>query len=225
MTFRTMNFHSLFQPELRTSSVALNSLAALSLLLSFSIPLPVFASSTHTKTAKKKTVRITTAKTDAGKADAAKADAVKQTIQSLYDDQNTAIVGGDIDGAMIPYAEDGIFLNDLKGTESQGLAGVRRGWLGLMNMPRQKVTTATTTIKEITVNKAYNGATVLTLDHSDLAGTTKSGKAFITGIEMLTRHFWAKTDDGWRIKQERILSVDTFLNGKLIRHNHNPVAP
>ncbi len=220
MTFRTMNLHTLFQPAAFTRLVAIRSLAALSLLLPFSMASTVLAAPTHAKTAKKGTVKTTTAK-----ADAVKTEAVKQTIQSLYDDQNTAIVGSDIDGVMIPYAEDGIFLNDLKGTESQGLAGVRRGWLDLMTLPNKKVTASNTTIKEIIVNKAYNGATVLTLAHSDLTGKSKSGKTYITGIEILARQFWAKTDDGWRIKQERILSLDSFLNGKLIRHDHNPVTP
>lgn len=155
---------------------------------------------------------------------AAKAGGVQLAIQSAFDDQDAALAAHDINAAMAPYAPDALFLNDLKGTQDQGLAPVRQGWLTLFNIRTQKLTGASHKINEITVSKANTGATVLALHHLDLAGRTRTGKPFKTGIEETIRYFWAKTPDGWRIKQERILSVDSFVNGKLIRHEQKPTS-
>ncbi len=159
----------------------------------------------------------------------ASTEGVKTAIQAAYDDQDVALVARDLDRVMVPYAEDAIFINDIpgakgQGLEHQGLAGARQGWVDLFNLPN-KATAASHEIKEITVSKTGGGATILTLHHITLSGTTKAGRPFETRIDEILRHFWAKTGDGWRIKQERLLSVDTFRNGKLVRHNRRPVTP
>ena len=157
-------------------------------------------------------------------------EGVKQVIQAAYDDQDGAVVARNLDRVMAPYAEDAIFINDIpeskgQGLEHQGLAGVRQGWVDLFNLPNQRATAASHEIKEITVSKTGGGATILTLHHMTLSGTTKAGRPFEIRIDEVLRHFWAKRGAGWRIKQERLLSVDTFRNGKLVRHNRQPVAP
>ena len=62
------------------------------------------------------------------------ADKVKAVIQSAYDDQDTALVAHDLDGVMVPYAEDAIFIDDIpgakrQGLEHQGLDVARQNWV------------------------------------------------------------------------------------------------
>lgn len=102
-------------------------------------------------------------------------DPVQQAIQSVFDDQDTALMAPDIDGVVVPYPEDTLFLNDLKGTEHTGLAAERQAWIDLMSLKTQKLTLTKHQIKEITVNKTKQGATVLALHHMTLSGTTKTG--------------------------------------------------
>ena len=150
--------------------------------------------------------------------------AVQQVIQSAYNDEDTATMDHDLDGVLLPYAEDTLFISDVQGTEGTGLAFARQGWVALYKLP-QKLTAAVHQIKKITVSKTNTGATILVMQQFTLSGTTKSGIPYEMKNDEMIRHYWGKTEDGWRIKQERILSSDSFLNGRLFRHNHKPVAP
>ena len=157
------------------------------------------------------------------------ADKVKAVIQSAYDDEDKALVAHDLDGVMAPYAEDAIFIDDIpgakrQGLEHQGLDVARQNWVDLYNVPRQTVTSANHEIKEITVSKTGGGATILTVRQTNITGTTKAGRTYLVRIDTQLRHFWAKTGGGWRIKQERLLSIDTYRDGRLDRHNRHPVA-
>jgi len=153
----------------------------------------------------------------------------KAAIQAAYDAQDTALGAQDVDGAMAPYAEEAIFIDDIpgakrQGLEHQGLAAVRQGFVNLFNLPNQTVTSASHEVKETTFSKTNTGATLLILLHINLTGTTKAGRMYQLRLDEQVRHFWAKTGDGWRIKQERLLSIDSYINGKLSRHNHLPVS-
>ena len=126
---------------------------------------------------------------------------------------------------MAPYAADVLFIDDLKKNAGSGDSGARAGWVQLYNVPRQTLTAAHHDIKTVTVNEAGTGATVLTVHHLISHGQTTKGTPFETGVDSTLRCFWAKTNGVWQIKQERFLAIDTLINGKLIRHNHQKVAP
>ncbi len=156
-----------------------------------------------------------------------KADAtadVQQTLQAMYDAQDAAILQHDIDNTMTPYAEDALFLDDVTGKESASLAGVRKGWLELFQSPTEKVTKISREIKTITLSKTHKSATLLTLHRISMSVTTRSGKVVPLEVDEQTRHYWVKGENGWQIEQERLMSIDTYRDGKLVRHNHTPVT-
>lgn len=149
---------------------------------------------------------------------------VQQTLQAKYDAQDAAILQHDIDNTMTPYADDALFLDDVTGKESDSLAGVRKGWLDLFQSPTGKVTAASREIKTITLSKTHKSATLLTLHRISMSVTARSGKVVPVEVDEQTRHYWVKGVNGWQIEQERLMSIDTYRDGKLVRHNHKPVA-
>ena len=157
-----------------------------------------------------------------------KADAtadVQQKIQAIYDAQDTAILARDIDKTMVPYATDAVFINDVTGKETAGLDPVRRGWLDLFQLPRTTLTAAAHLTKEVTLDKTQKSVTVLTLEKITMSVINRAGKAAVVEVDETTRHYWVNGDAGWKIEQERIISVDSLRDGKLVRHNHKPVSP
>lgn len=156
-----------------------------------------------------------------------KADAtadVQQTLQAMYDAQNAAILQHDIDNTMVPYADDALFLDDTTGGKSASLAGVRKGWLELFQSPNEKLTAVSRRIDRTTISKTHKAATLLTVLQISLSVTGRSGKAVPVEIDEHTQFYWVKGENGWRIEQQRITSIDSFRNGKLVRHNRKPVA-
>lgn len=123
----------------------------------------------------------------------ASTEGARAAIQAAYDDQDAGLVARDLNRVMVPYAEDAIFIDDSpgakgQGLEHQGLAGVRQGWVDLFNLS-SKATAASHEIKEITISKTGGGATILTLHHTTLSGTTRAGRPFTTRIDEQVRHF------------------------------------
>ena len=162
-----------------------------------------------------------------GSAHAVQADAtadVQQKLQAVYDAQDTAVLARDIDGTMAPYATNAVFIDDVTGKESAGLDDVRRGWLKAFNVPNTRQTGATHLIKEITLSKTQKSATILMQYKLTVAVINRAGKTVSLEIDETTRHYWVNGDAGWKIEQERIISTDTFRDGKLFRHNQKPVS-
>ena len=149
---------------------------------------------------------------------------VQQTLQAMYDAQDAAILRHDIDNTMAPYAGDALFLDDTKGTESASLAGVRKGWLELFQSPTEEVTAVSRRIDKTTLSKTHKAATLLTVLQIKMSVTARSGKVVSLEVDEHTQFYWVKGDDGWRIEQQRITAIDTFREGKLVRHNRKPVA-
>ena len=156
-----------------------------------------------------------------------KADAatnVQQTLQASYDAQDAAIVQRDIDNTMVPYANDALFIDDVTGKEGASLDAIRNGWISMFHVPNQTLDTVTSQIQKITVVKTQKAATLLVLLRINISVTVRSGKVVPLEIDEQIRHYWVKGDSGWQIEQERIIAIDTYRDGKLVRHNRKPVA-
>lgn len=156
-------------------------------------------------------------------ASAALTDGVKQAVQTAYEAQDAALVTQDASGVMAIYTPTVVFFDSLTGKQNAGTAGARKEWLTLFHAPHQTLTASRHEIKELTVNKAGTGATVLAVHHLTMNRTKSTAAASATEVNTTLRTFWVKTGGGWQIKQERILGVDTFLNGKRVQHNHKQV--
>ena len=152
-----------------------------------------------------------------------KTEAIKQAVQAVYDSEDTALVAHDLDGVMAMYTSNVVFFDSLKGKQDVGAAGARQAWVTFFQVPRQTLTAARHEIKEVTVNKAGTGATVLAVHHLTISRKAANGAAAVTHRDSTLRCFWTKKAGGWRIRQERILGVDTFVDGKRVEHNHKQV--
>ncbi len=156
-------------------------------------------------------------------ASAALTKAVKQAVQTAYDAQDAALLAQDANGAVAIYTPNAVFFSSRKGAQDVGVAGARQGWVAFLHVPNQTLTAVRHDIKAVTLNKAGTGATVLTVHYATLSARTSKGTAFTMGLATTLRCFWVKTGGGWRIKQERVLGVDGYLDGKLFEHNHKRV--
>lgn len=156
-------------------------------------------------------------------ASAALTDGVKQAVQTAYETQDAAVVAKDASGVMALYTPNVVFFDSLNGKQDVGTAGARKEWLTLFQTPHQTLTVARHEIKEVTVNKAGTGATVLAVQHLTMNRTKSTAAASVTEVNTTLRTFWVKTAGGWQIRQERILGVDTYLNGKRVQRNHKNV--
>lgn len=152
-----------------------------------------------------------------------KMEAIKQAVQAVYDAEDTALVAHDLDGVMAMYTSNVVFFDSLKGQQDVGAAGARKAWVTFFQVPHQTLTAARHEIKEVTVNKSGTGATVQAVHHLTITGPTESGTASVTHRDSTLRCFWTKKDGKWLIRQERILGVDTFVDGKRVQHNHKQV--
>ncbi len=147
-----------------------------------------------------------------------------EAIQAVYDAEDTALVAHDLDGVMAMYTPNVVFFDSLKGKQDVGAAGARKAWVTFFQMPHQTLTAARHEIKEVTVNKAGTGATVLAVHHLTISGSPVDGAAAaVTHRDSTLRCFWTKKSGKWLIRQERILGVDTFVDGKRVEHNHKQV--
>ena len=152
-----------------------------------------------------------------------KTEAVKQAVQTAYDAQDAALLAQDANGAVALYTPDAVFLSNRKGAQDVGIAGARKGWVAVFHVPNQTLTAVHHDIKQVTLNKEGTEATVLTVHHATMSARTSKGTAFVMCLDSTLRCFWVKTGGGWRIKRERVLGVDGFLDGKLAEHNHKRV--
>ena len=152
-----------------------------------------------------------------------KTEAVKQAVQAVYDAEDTALVAHDLDGVMAMYTPNVVFFDSLKGKQDVGAAGARQAWVTFFQVPRQTLTAARHEIKEVTLNKAGTGATVLAVHHLTISAAPASGAAAVTHRDSTLRCFWTKKSGKWLIRQERILGVDTYVDGKRVQHNHKQV--
>ena len=153
-----------------------------------------------------------------------KTAAVKQAVQAVYAAEDTALVAHDLDGVMAMYTPNVVFFDSLKGKQDVGAAGARQAWVTFFSVPRQTLTAARHEIKEVTLNKAGTGATVLAVHHLTISAAPASGAAAaVTHRDSTLRCFWTKKSGKWLIRQERILGVDTYVDGKRVQHNHKQV--
>ena len=153
----------------------------------------------------------------------AKTEAVKRVIKAAYNAQSKALLAHNLDGVMAPYAKNILFVDDLRHTKHRGTDQARSGWAGFFQRTQQTLTGANSEIKTITVSPAGTDATVVSVRHLTMQGVFHKDTPYVMGIASTLRCVWAKTDMGWRVTQERFLAVDTFLNGKLVSHNHKHV--
>ena len=106
-----------------------------------------------------------------------KAAAIKGAVQAIYDAEDTALVAHDLDGVMAMYTPNVVFFDSLKGKQDVGAAGARRAWATFFQVPHQTLTAARHEIKEVTVNKAGTGATVLAVHHLTISAAPANGAA------------------------------------------------
>lgn len=138
--------------------------------------------------------------------------AVKKTLQTLYNQSAAAFVRKDADGVYDMYDPD-CTVYSTKG-EQVSLVDLRDVTGKLLNI-FQKMT-ETEHIKSMTLGNTdgTQNAKVLLSYVMHAVIFTPQGKRITTSDVMVRRDYWEKTDDGWKIKQSRILSDVTSLNGK-----------
>jgi ketosteroid isomerase-like protein len=128
-------------------------------------------------------------------------------IQGNYDRINAAFVRKDIKGATAYFTPDYVSIN--KKGEKQNLQEFRSHYDTVLNRFSIKLTSNKATIKSISVNP--NGIDVAMGQHTE--GTMIGGNKIV--IDQTSKDFWAKTPQGWRLKQTKILTNQTKFNGKV----------
>jgi len=147
---------------------------------------------------------------------------VEQAVKAGYAAEDAAIANKDVDGSVATYAVDAVFINFI-GKRTQGIENPRRGMEGMFQLP-DATFSANHKIKQFSIDKSGIEATVLVVHHVGMSATSKTGEPFVMGVDEVLRHFWVKAEDGWHIKQERLISTDSTRNGKPFRHNGKPVV-
>jgi ketosteroid isomerase-like protein len=128
-------------------------------------------------------------------------------IQSNYDRINAAFIRKDIKGATAYFTPDYVSIN--KKGEKQNLEEFRRHYDTLLNRFSIKLTSNKATIQNIAVNA--NVIDVTMGQHTE--GTMIGGNKIV--IDQTSKDLWAKTAQGWRLKQTKILTSQTKFNGKV----------
>jgi len=139
---------------------------------------------------------------------------VRKSLQSTYNKSTQAYQRKDADAACEMYDPDCTIY--VQNGDSAGLVSVR-DMLGKMMDLFQKIS-ETTNIKSCSIaNKdGVESARVSVTDIKYAVIFTPHGKRLAVKDVMARRDYWEKTDDGWKIKQSRILSDVGTVNGKRI---------
>jgi ketosteroid isomerase-like protein len=128
-------------------------------------------------------------------------------IQGNYDRINAAFIRKDVQGATAYFTPDYVSIN--KKGEKQNLEEFRSHYDTVLNRFNIKLTSNKATIKNISVTA--NGIDVSMGQHTE--GTMIGGNKIV--IDQTSKDFWAKTAQGWKLKQTRILTSQTKFNGKV----------
>jgi hypothetical protein len=138
--------------------------------------------------------------------------AVKKSLQTLYHQSSQAFGHKDADGACAMYDPDCTIYTSTGDTA--GLDSVR-DLLGKILGVFQKVS-ETITVKSCSVASS-DGTESAKIGLSDIRTEvifSPQGKKYLVKDVMTRRDYWEKGDDGWKIKQSRILSDIPYINGK-----------
>jgi ketosteroid isomerase-like protein len=127
-------------------------------------------------------------------------------IQSNYDRINAAFIRKDVKGATAYFTPDYVSIN--KKGEKQNLEEFRSHYDTVLNRFNIKLTSNKATIKSISVSS--NGIDVAMGQHTE--GTMIGGNKIV--IDQTSKDLWAKTAQGWRLKQSKILTNQTKFNGQ-----------
>ncbi len=138
---------------------------------------------------------------------AVSASALLPIIQGNYNQINAAFIRKDVQGATAYFTPDYVSIN--KKGEKQNLAEFRSHYDTVLNRFSIKLTSSKATIKNISINA--NGIDVSMGQRTE--GTMIGGNKIV--IDQTSKDFWAKTPQGWRLKQSRILTSQTKFNGKV----------
>ena len=135
-----------------------------------------------------------------------KASTTQQELQGIYNKINEAIAQKNVDG-VFDFDTPDHTTTDTKGHVHEASDG-RQELQDLMNL--MDTAKGTSIIKSIT--STDTDATVVVKDHFIFIISNRSTRrtAKIVG-EDVSRDYWVKTDEGWRLKKTRILSDKTGL--------------
>lgn len=131
---------------------------------------------------------------------------IRPLVQSNYDRINAAFVKQDIQAATALFTKDYVSISP-KG-EQKNLTEIRSYYDNLFNRFKIKVTLNKTKIANVAL--AANELNV---------GVEQNIEAMVVGtnklvINQTSRDLWLKTPQGWRLKQSKILTSQTTINGK-----------
>jgi len=138
--------------------------------------------------------------------------AVRKSIQGDYNKSAHAFAHKDVDGAVGMYDPDcSIYLQNGDAADMMSVRDV----LGRMFEVFQKES-ETTSIKSCTVStkEGVESAKTMVADVKSAVVFTPQGQRLAIRDIITRRDYWEKTDDGWKIKQSRIISDVGFVNGK-----------
>ena len=137
---------------------------------------------------------------------------VRKSIQGDYNKSAQAFAHKDVDGAVGMYDPDcSIYLQNGDAADMMSVRDV----LGKMFEVFQKES-ETTSIKSCAVStkEGVESAKAMVADVKSAVVFTPQGKRLAIRDVITRRDYWEKTDDGWKIKQSRIISDIGFVNGK-----------
>jgi len=138
--------------------------------------------------------------------------AVRKSIQGDYNKSALAFGHKDVDGSVDMYDPDcSIYLQNGDAADIMAVRDV----LGKMFEVFQKESESTS-IKTCTVSTkdGVESAKAMVADVKSAVVFTPQGKRLAIRDVITRRDYWEKTDDGWKIKQSRIISDIGFVNGK-----------
>ena len=140
---------------------------------------------------------------------------VRKSLQSLYGKSAQAFQHKDADAACAMYDPDCTIYT--QNGDAAGLVAVR-DILGKMLDVFQKVSESTT-IRSCTIasKDGVESAKVSVVDVKNAVIFTPQGKRLAVRDVITRRDYWEKTEDGWKIKQSRILSDTGSINGKKVK--------
>jgi hypothetical protein len=140
---------------------------------------------------------------------------VKKSLQVSYNKAASAFGHKDADGAMAMYDPDCTIYTTTG--ESADLLAVRDVLEKMIDVFQK--TSETTHITKCTVENhdGVESAKVMVSDVKNAVIFSPQGKRFNLKDVITRRDYWEKTDDGWKIKQSRVLSDIGSVNGKRVK--------
>lgn len=137
---------------------------------------------------------------------------VRKSLQTIYNKSSIALKQKDADGACDMYDPDcTIYTSTGETADVNSMRDALGQVLGIF----QKMSDSTL-IKSCTIanTDGTESAKVTILDVKNAVIFTPKGKRLLLKDIIARRDYWEKTDDGWKIKQSRVLSDNGYINGK-----------